>query len=103
MDTMRSLFSAAVDTGGGGESLLGSIKIVVLPIAKKAFEWIGFFTFVTLLDIFSTWASHHLRENASMMGFPYEFFTKLYCYDKVELYPFGLTNCGNSCYANAVL
>ncbi|KAI9111658.1 hypothetical protein K1719_017348 [Acacia pycnantha] len=37
------------------------------------------------------------------MGFPYEFFTKLYCYDKVELYPFGLTNCGNSCYANAVL
>ncbi|KAI9122545.1 hypothetical protein K1719_006385 [Acacia pycnantha] len=34
MDTMRSLFSAAVDTGGGGESLLGSIKIAVLPIAK---------------------------------------------------------------------
>ncbi|KAI9071837.1 hypothetical protein K1719_046211 [Acacia pycnantha] len=28
MDTMRSLFSAAVDTGGGGESLMG------LPIAK---------------------------------------------------------------------
>ncbi|KAI9107558.1 hypothetical protein K1719_021595 [Acacia pycnantha] len=33
MDTMRSLFSAAVDTGGGGESLLGSIKIAVFPIA----------------------------------------------------------------------
>ncbi|KAF5451474.1 hypothetical protein F2P56_026580 [Juglans regia] len=35
--------------------------------------------------------------------FPYELFVKLYCYDKVELCPFGLTNCGNSCYANAVL
>lgn len=29
------------------------------------------------------------------MGFPYEIFTELYCYDKLELYPFGLTNCGN--------
>jgi ubiquitin carboxyl-terminal hydrolase 36/42 len=35
--------------------------------------------------------------------FPYELFTKLYCYDNAELSPFGLTNCGNSCYANAVL
>ncbi|XP_059456635.1 ubiquitin carboxyl-terminal hydrolase 17 isoform X2 [Corylus avellana] len=35
--------------------------------------------------------------------FPYELFMKLYCCDKVELCPFGLTNCGNSCYANAVL
>lgn len=31
------------------------------------------------------------------MGFPYELFTELYCYDKVELYPFGLVNCGNRC------
>ncbi|KAJ7943718.1 Ubiquitin carboxyl-terminal hydrolase [Quillaja saponaria] len=37
------------------------------------------------------------------MGFPYELFVELYCYDKVKLCPFGLTNCGNSCYANAVL
>ncbi|KAK9231494.1 hypothetical protein WN943_021730 [Citrus x changshan-huyou] len=35
--------------------------------------------------------------------FPYDLFMKLYSYDKVELYPFGLINCGNSCYANAVL
>ncbi|KAM4128695.1 hypothetical protein ACJW30_02G186500 [Castanea mollissima] len=35
--------------------------------------------------------------------FPYELFMKLYCFDKVDLRPFGLTNCGNSCYANAVL
>lgn len=37
------------------------------------------------------------------MGFPYELFVELYCYDKMRLFPFGLTNCGNSCYANAVL
>ncbi|GLT70694.1 hypothetical protein SLA2020_427550 [Shorea laevis] len=35
--------------------------------------------------------------------FPYELFVELYSYDAVELCPFGLTNCGNSCYANAVL
>ncbi|KAK4584163.1 hypothetical protein RGQ29_022057 [Quercus rubra] len=42
-------------------------------------------------------------KNNCKVVFPYELFLKLYCYDKVELRPFGLTNCGNSCYANAVL
>ncbi|PIA46469.1 hypothetical protein AQUCO_01500187v1 [Aquilegia coerulea] len=37
------------------------------------------------------------------MLFPYELFVKLYHSNKVELLPCGLTNCGNSCYANAVL
>ncbi|XP_043709597.1 ubiquitin carboxyl-terminal hydrolase 17-like isoform X2 [Telopea speciosissima] len=37
------------------------------------------------------------------MIFPYELFIKLYNSDKLELRPFGLTNCGNSCFANAVL
>ncbi|ONK75640.1 uncharacterized protein A4U43_C03F19000 [Asparagus officinalis] len=36
------------------------------------------------------------------MLFPYDLFVKLYN-DKVEIRPCGLTNCGNSCYANAVL
>ncbi|XP_019185636.1 PREDICTED: ubiquitin carboxyl-terminal hydrolase 17-like isoform X2 [Ipomoea nil] len=35
--------------------------------------------------------------------FPYELFAQLYTVELVELYPFGLLNCGNSCYANAVL
>ncbi|XP_050375495.1 ubiquitin carboxyl-terminal hydrolase 17-like [Argentina anserina] len=35
--------------------------------------------------------------------FPYEVFVKLYNWNKVELHPSGLINCGNSCYANAVL
>ncbi|KAF9620726.1 hypothetical protein IFM89_014247 [Coptis chinensis] len=37
------------------------------------------------------------------MLFPYDLFVKLYHWNKVELRPCGLTNCGNSCYANAVL
>ncbi|XWS25369.1 hypothetical protein CRYUN_Cryun27aG0062900 [Craigia yunnanensis] len=35
--------------------------------------------------------------------FSYESFVKLYSWNKVELQPCGLVNCGNSCYANAVL
>ncbi|XP_071712014.1 ubiquitin carboxyl-terminal hydrolase 17-like [Rutidosis leptorrhynchoides] len=35
--------------------------------------------------------------------FSYEMFVKLYNWKHVELRPFGLVNCGNSCYANAVL
>ncbi|CAI0467826.1 unnamed protein product [Linum tenue] len=34
--------------------------------------------------------------------FPYDLFVKLYSH-KVDLQPCGLINCGNSCYANAVL
>ncbi|GLJ40195.1 hypothetical protein SUGI_0824470 [Cryptomeria japonica] len=35
--------------------------------------------------------------------FPYESFVKLFNWDKLELPPCGLINCGNSCYANVVL
>ncbi|XP_021903493.1 ubiquitin carboxyl-terminal hydrolase 16 [Carica papaya] len=35
--------------------------------------------------------------------FSYELFVKLYNCNKLELQPCGLINCGNSCYANAVL
>ncbi|XP_048501724.1 ubiquitin carboxyl-terminal hydrolase 16 isoform X2 [Beta vulgaris subsp. vulgaris] len=35
--------------------------------------------------------------------FQHDAFLKLYSSNDVELEPFGLTNCGNSCYANAVL
>ncbi|KAI3508869.1 hypothetical protein L1887_23889 [Cichorium endivia] len=35
--------------------------------------------------------------------FSYDMFVKLYNWKQVELRPFGLVNCGNSCYANAVL
>ncbi|KAG9450807.1 hypothetical protein H6P81_010772 [Aristolochia fimbriata] len=37
------------------------------------------------------------------MLFRYDLFTKLWSWDKAELRPCGLINCGNSCYANAVL
>ncbi|KOM26541.1 hypothetical protein LR48_Vigan284s002700 [Vigna angularis] len=48
-------------------------------------------------------SSKDSRSSENEMGFPYELFVELYCYDKMKLLPFGLTNCGNSCYANAVL
>ncbi|BAT81929.1 hypothetical protein VIGAN_03184600 [Vigna angularis var. angularis] len=35
--------------------------------------------------------------------FPYDLFVKLFNLNRVQLQPFGLVNCGNSCYANAVL
>lgn len=37
------------------------------------------------------------------MLFPYEEFVKLFEYENFTLLPRGLINCGNSCYANAVL
>ncbi|XP_059282920.1 ubiquitin carboxyl-terminal hydrolase 15 isoform X2 [Lycium ferocissimum] len=37
------------------------------------------------------------------MLFPYEEFAKLFEYEDFTLLPRGLVNCGNSCYANAVL
>ncbi|GMI67918.1 hypothetical protein HRI_000461100 [Hibiscus trionum] len=43
------------------------------------------------------------RKHHYKIIFPYELFMELYSYDAVELCPFGLNNCGNSCYANAVL
>ncbi|PIA56317.1 hypothetical protein AQUCO_00700565v1 [Aquilegia coerulea] len=42
------------------------------------------------------------RNNYKML-FPYDLFIKLYNWGKIELRPSGLMNCGNSCYANAVL
>ncbi|KAJ0984725.1 hypothetical protein J5N97_003081 [Dioscorea zingiberensis] len=42
------------------------------------------------------------NQNHKML-FPYDLFIKLYNCDKVDLRPCGLINCGNSCYANAVL
>ncbi|KAL2489051.1 ubiquitin carboxyl-terminal hydrolase 16-like [Forsythia ovata] len=49
-----------------------------------------------------------LGSRSEVMGrfkglFPYDLFVKLYNWNKVELRPRGLNNCGNSCYANAVL
>eukprot|EP01018_Ginkgo_biloba_P000495 Gb_05817 [translate_table: standard] len=39
----------------------------------------------------------------SKILFPYEYFVKLFSWSTLELYPCGLINCGNSCYANVVL
>ncbi|KAI3679342.1 hypothetical protein L2E82_51475 [Cichorium intybus] len=43
------------------------------------------------------------RHKKVKMLFPYEEFVKFFRYEAFELLPRGLVNCGNSCYANAVL
>ncbi|XP_076891130.1 ubiquitin carboxyl-terminal hydrolase 17-like [Bidens hawaiensis] len=49
-------------------------------------------------------AESETAHNYSCKGlFSYEMFVKLYNWKQVQLRPFGLVNCGNSCYANAVL
>ncbi|GAB2271416.1 ubiquitin-specific protease [Dionaea muscipula] len=52
---------------------------------------------------FSRNPSSELHFQGSKGLFPYELFVKLYNWNKVELQPCGLINCGNSCYANVVL
>nr|GEW80069.1 ubiquitin carboxyl-terminal hydrolase 17-like [Tanacetum cinerariifolium] len=47
---------------------------------------------------------NEITHRYNFMGlFSYEMFVKLYNWKQVQLQPFGLKNCGNSCYANAVL
>ncbi|CAK9177268.1 unnamed protein product [Ilex paraguariensis] len=43
------------------------------------------------------------RHKKMKMLFPYEEFVKFFQYEVYDLVPRGLINCGNSCYANAVL
>uniref|UniRef100_A0A5B6ZPA0 ubiquitinyl hydrolase 1 n=1 Tax=Davidia involucrata TaxID=16924 RepID=A0A5B6ZPA0_DAVIN len=43
------------------------------------------------------------RHKKLKMLFPYEEFVKFFQYEVFDLSPRGLVNCGNSCYANAVL
>ncbi|KAJ9551526.1 hypothetical protein OSB04_015571 [Centaurea solstitialis] len=43
------------------------------------------------------------RHKKIKMLFPYEEFVKFFRYEAFDLLPRGLVNCGNSCYANAVL
>ncbi|KAL7091140.1 hypothetical protein ACP275_12G087000 [Erythranthe tilingii] len=45
----------------------------------------------------------HLEERKMKMIFPYEEFVKCFQFEALNFTPRGLVNCGNSCYANAVL
>ncbi|KAL2521768.1 ubiquitin carboxyl-terminal hydrolase 17-like [Forsythia ovata] len=51
---------------------------------------------------FGNWKDSRGNNNQKAIFSP-QLFMQLYFYDDVELHPFGLVNCGNSCYANAVL
>ncbi|KAK8624234.1 hypothetical protein V6N13_065585 [Hibiscus sabdariffa] len=65
----------------------------------------GLKTVLKVVDQFrgSKLPKHHQHGAGNEEIFSYESFVKLYSSNKVELQPRGLINCGNSCYANAVL
>ncbi|KAJ7958440.1 Ubiquitin carboxyl-terminal hydrolase [Quillaja saponaria] len=44
-----------------------------------------------------------LNSNQNVVLFPYEEFVEYFNWDKLDLPPCGLLNCGNSCFANVVL
>ncbi|KVH93145.1 Peptidase C19, ubiquitin carboxyl-terminal hydrolase 2 [Cynara cardunculus var. scolymus] len=48
-------------------------------------------------------SSKHDQVETSEMLFPYEEFLKYFKYEAFDFSPRGLVNCGNSCYANAVV
>lgn len=68
-----------------------SVTTVVHHIKASEFSW-----------RYSLGLTSYASEKYKML-FPYDLFVKLYNSDNAELRPFGLTNCGNSCYANAVI
>ncbi|KAK4795832.1 hypothetical protein SAY86_028158 [Trapa natans] len=49
------------------------------------------------------WEPNANGKKKEKMLFPYEEFVKFFQYEVFDLLPRGLINCGNSCYANAVL
>ncbi|OWM81022.1 ubiquitin carboxyl-terminal hydrolase 15-like isoform X1 [Punica granatum] len=49
------------------------------------------------------WELNGEGQKKTKMLFPYEEFVKFFQYEVFDLLPRGLINCGNSCYANAVL
>ncbi|GMH31372.1 hypothetical protein Nepgr_033215 [Nepenthes gracilis] len=52
---------------------------------------------------YSFGGSDDVGKNSQKGLFPYDLFVDLYNWNKVELRPCGLINCGNSCYVNVVL
>lgn len=114
----RSVHSASL---GHGQSFLehGSLKVEnVLPVCNKSPKVDGslqngkisskrtvqLVPSVSLLRRSHSGLSNKGYEKFNYkMLFPYDNFIRLYSSEKVEMHPCGLVNCGNSCYANAVL
>ncbi|XP_052178295.1 ubiquitin carboxyl-terminal hydrolase 15 isoform X2 [Diospyros lotus] len=75
--------------GGNGVASMGIMKMIGLRKSSKLGK--------------SETTEVGERQKKLKMLFPYEEFVKLFRYEVFDLSPRGLINCGNSCYANAVL
>ncbi|KAA8526691.1 hypothetical protein F0562_008106 [Nyssa sinensis] len=76
--------------GSNGVASMGIMKMIGLRKSSK-------------LDKHETAEVIGDRHKKLKMLFPYEEFVKFFQYEVFDLSPRGLINCGNSCYANAVL
>lgn len=76
--------------GGNGVANMGFMKMIGLMRSSKQ-------------DRLEQSEYNGDRHKKIKMLFPYEEFVKFFQYEVFDLLPRGLVNCGNSCYANAVL
>ncbi|WOK96224.1 ubiquitin carboxyl-terminal hydrolase 16-like [Canna indica] len=110
--TVRSSASVGQFSTIGGAQLGRSHKSSMSGTAQRG-PSASSYTSGSVSNGFSTSDKRVVKELASskisrhysseLMLFPYDRFIKLYNSNNIELRPCGLINCGNSCYANAVL
>ncbi|KAI8552322.1 hypothetical protein RHMOL_Rhmol06G0257800 [Rhododendron molle] len=89
------------------ESKVGGIRDTIPPTGSNGFANMGIMKMIGLRKSSKLGKQETSevveRHKKLKMLFPYEEFVKFFQYEVYDLSPRGLINCGNSCYANAVL
>ncbi|XP_058219926.1 ubiquitin carboxyl-terminal hydrolase 15 isoform X1 [Rhododendron vialii] len=89
------------------ESKVGGIRDTIPPTGSNGFANMGIMKMIGLKKSSKLGKQETSevveRHKKLKMLFPYEEFVKFFQYEVYDLSPRGLLNCGNSCYANAVL
>ncbi|XP_074559204.1 ubiquitin carboxyl-terminal hydrolase 16-like [Curcuma longa] len=103
-ESSESLVSAHYSTNGGAKSVSfyesSNANAHRASFESKNIPYVANGLSTSVKQVVTKVSRHYSSE---FMLFPYDLFIKLYNSDKIDLRPCGLTNCGNSCYANAVL
>ncbi|KAG6498533.1 ubiquitin carboxyl-terminal hydrolase 19-like [Zingiber officinale] len=103
-ETSKSLASAHYSTNGGAKSVSfyesSNANAHRGSFGRKNIPYVANGLSTSVKQVVTKVSRHYSSE---FMLFPYDLFIKLYNSDKIDLHPCGLINCGNSCYANAVL